>query len=308
MKHNELIELLHEHPQGLDMHAICDTLGMSEATFYRCLQKARQAGAHIPKPEHKLYTLLFKPDLQASNLLSKKEKTAIQLAFQTLEKYRKHGAFKETDGLIQKLNTLLQIQIESPLNPIIQIESQHNKGIEHLEFLISLIQKQKPVRFLYKKHGNPLEQEKKVWPILLKEYKQIWYLYAQDLDQDYALKVYGLDRIKQPSALRLRIDPKRKIQQLSFPPSMYGLFPAPTENVQHIELEISRFARDFILAHPLHASQKVLSVQGKNALISLEITPNNEFYADILRFIPDVKVRSPKLIKNKIKELVKSIL
>lgn len=308
MKHHQLIDLLHENPDGMSLLQLCEQLNISEATFFRALQKARAQGAIIPKAKKKKYYLEFKPDPHPSLILSNKEKTAIQLAFQTLEKYRRQGIFKQTDNLILKLNTLLKIQIENQLQPIIQIESHANKGIEHVEEFIQLIQKGKAISIKYKKHGIESAEWKHILPIHLKEHKYIWYVYAQDIEDDYKIKVYGLDRIQNLRKCLATINYQKKIQKLDFPSTMYGLYPNQNEEIIEIKLEIRGFARDFILTHPLHSSQQIVETTMNSSIIQLNITPNNEFYSDILKFIPDIKVVSPEIIKVRTKKLVESIL
>ena len=81
---------------------------------------------------------------------------------------------------------------------IMIFEKRQASGLHNLEGLIFAIKNSKVLSFNYTKHWEGVTTKRVVEPYALKEFKNRWYLLANEVDgKDFFLKTFGLDRISE---------------------------------------------------------------------------------------------------------------
>lgn len=190
-------------------------------------------------------------------------------------------------------------------------EKRKARGLQHLHGLIRAIVNKKVISFTYQKFWMDEKFNRVVEPYALKEFEHRWYLLAKDHDPKDGksfMKTFGLDRIsdldiKSKSFRRENYNPQKEFE------NAFGIISTNGEAPQEIILAFDTEQGNYVKALPLHPSQKIVSENDDEIIISLKIVPTYDFEREILSHGKRVKVLAPaslqKGIYNELKSIVK---
>lgn len=148
---------------------------------------------------------------------------------------------------------------------------------------------------------------RKLEPYGLKEYKNRWYLIANDpYIED--IRVFGLDRIQELMVLDeiFRMPPQFNLNEL-FKYSAGISFNKDPE-IDIVELKLSPRFGNYVKSVPLHSSQTILEDTDECCRIRLKLEVNDEFVNEIMYLMHEGSVVKPLSLKNKIRLRAQQIL
>lgn len=172
------------------------------------------------------------------------------------------------------------------------------KGDEFIGDIVYAIDNRRKCEIEYLPFDQKKTAKRSILPLLLKEYRNRWYLisYRPDINK---IRTYALDRIKKISLTDEIMD-----ELTSFDPARYfnhsfGIM-RPDAEVETIVLQFTKEQAPYILSLPIHKTQKVLKLTSRSLIISITVMLSYEVYEYILGKSPDVKVLKPTRLAKEI--------
>lgn len=189
-------------------------------------------------------------------------------------------------------------------------EPRRARGLEHLNGLIHAITQKKVLSFTYQKFWENEKSSKVVMPYALKEFKNRWYLLADDYQSknpSFFLKTYGLDRISDlnisnTSFKRENIDIEKAYK------NSFGIISTLDKETQEILLKFDREQANYIKALPLHHSQTVIAENETETIFRVSLVPTYDFQREILSYGKRVQVLAPESFIQELKAEVEIML
>lgn len=189
---------------------------------------------------------------------------------------------------------------------IMIFEKRQASGLHNLEGLIFAIKNSKIITFNYTKNWEGISTKRVVEPYALKEFKNRWYLLANEVDgKDLFIKTFGLDRI---SDLEISTKPfsKQEIDVNEIFVNSFGIISTLDQIPEKIILSFDYEQGKFIKTLPIHHSQKVLIDNDSEYRIELTLVPTYDFYQELLTHTGRMKIISPENVRDKYFEFIKS--
>ncbi len=189
---------------------------------------------------------------------------------------------------------------------IMIFEKRQASGLHNLEGLIFAIKNSKIITFNYTKNWEGISTKRVVEPYALKEFKNRWYLLANEVDgKDLFIKTFGLDRI---SDLEISTKPfsKQEIDVNEMFVNSFGIISTLDQIPETIILSFDYEQGKFIKTLPIHHSQKVLIDNDSEYRIELTLVPTYDFYQELLTHTGRMKIISPENVRDKYFEFIKS--
>ena len=250
--------------------------------------------APIEVYDHKYYRY-SDPNFSITELpLSQNDYDKLSEAIDMLRQYADFDYFTELSDVIGRLQDTLAIA-KNKRAPIVDFERNSNlMGLKFLNPLYNYIANKQTLTISYQPFNNPKPKNWVVWPYLLKEYRNRWFLFCTRVT-DHKLFNLALDRMKS-------IEPNKETsfqEDSHFDPSTFFKdetvrFIANSEQAPYIETK------------PVHSSQMVLERNDEDGtvLFQCKVVLNFEFYALMLSYGPGVKIISPKCAVKTIRKML----
>jgi predicted DNA-binding transcriptional regulator YafY len=198
--------------------------------------------------------------------------------------------------------------IDGDATSYLQFESvPYVQGAENLTRLVEARENRKVVSFLYQKFGEDEQRKHVVSPLLLKEYRNRWYLVGRINGKQYAT-TFGLDRIYDLQVLEggnyaflPGFDPE------AFFRHSLGVFVKQEEPVRII-LTFQPEQSDYVLSQPLHPTQEVLVNDDHECRIAITVYHTIEVEMLILSYGSKVQVLEPATVRQAIQQQVAAMV
>lgn len=239
--------------------------------------------------------------------LSEDDIQAIKFAANTLVQFREVDMFKQFGFALDKIFDRVNISndpTDKEIGEYVQFETGTSvEGSDFLSPLLGAIKSQHIVYFDYESFVSGKKKRRKVTPLLLKEYRNRWYLISFDLMKEN-ITTYALDRISDLDLTEERGKmPKRFDPKIFFRHSI-GIT-ANDSLPEEVVIKADNIASKYIESQPFHSSQKV-SKRGKNrTTFKLQVLPSEEFIRAILSYGGDVEVISPEHLRETLTNRIK---
>lgn len=288
--------------------------GVSVRTVQLDIQMMRRDklgyNAPIEVYENKYYRYADK-DYSITNLpMSPHDYELMNKAVQMLRQFENFDHFSEMADVVGRLQDNLAAS-RGERQPIVDFERNSNlAGLKFLNPLYNYIAHRQTIKIIYKPFRRSNVRIYTVFPYLLKEFNNRWFLFCSSAGQ---LKLYtlALDRIRsvEPEAdIPYREDPK-------FTPSDYFKDMIGVTRGLNTHLDVVRFKASaawapYIETKPVHASQWVVARDEEKEEVTFEIKLilNNEFYAQMLSYGSGVKILSPKCAVKRMREMLQEAI
>jgi predicted DNA-binding transcriptional regulator YafY len=238
--------------------------------------------------------------------LTSEDLNAIQFAAKTLMQFRDIDMFKQFGNAIDKIVDRVTIA-ENPLDEKIQEYVQFEKGINtagnhFLSSLLEAIQNGKMVTFDYTSFVTNKSKLRTATPLLLKEYRNRWYLISHDEEKKKTI-TYALERMDHLIISAQNGSVPENFSSQNFFEHTIGIttYDAKPEK---IELKANNIASKYIESQPFHSTQKVVKVGKNKTLFSLKVIVTEELIREILSYGGEIEVVSPANLRNKIVDRV----
>ncbi len=238
--------------------------------------------------------------------LSEDDIDAIKFATNTLMQFKDVSMFKQFGFAIDKIFDRVHISsdpMEQSIDNKVQFETvPETIGTEYLAPLLKAIKEQEIVQFIYTSFISEKPKKRTVVPLLLKEYRNRWYLISYNISKA-KITTFGLDRITE-----LVVTEEIYGQKIEFDQNLYfkysiGITSYETKP-EKIEFKIDKVGAKYIESQPFHHSQKLIK-SGKNRnTYQIEVLISEELKRLILSYGNQIEVVKPKSLRTQIMDEV----
>ena len=149
--------------------------------------------------------------------------------------------------------------------------------------------------------STPLEIE--IYPYFVKLFNRRWYVYGRT-ETEEKVKVYALDRIKKLTATNIKFVFPVDFEAAEFLNASIGIMKTDTDKPCEINIKANAETTHYLLALPLHHSQKVVESTKDYTIFSYWLSPTDDFYQEILRKREYLEVISPQAVREKLASII----
>lgn len=216
--------------------------------------------------------------------------------------------FDEMSDMIARLESNLHRTAQQGKN-CIQFESNHLlKGIGHVNPLYQAILNKRALLVEYKSFKARVSQQHICYPYLLKEYRNRWFLIAQP-KKGGQLMTMALDRIIEFQELtKEKYVEYEGVDFDTYFNEMIGVTRTEKDRTHKVVLFVQKEHAPYLLTKPLHHTQQLVSENENGIYIHIEVILNFELEREIMGFGEFVKVLSPRLLANRIRQRLQKTL
>ena len=212
-----------------------------------------------------------------------------------------------SERILEAFDTFNALNITDRLSDYIHFEKRKPRGTENLYGLLHAIKNKLQINFTYRKFWDNEITERAVEPYGLKEFKNRWYILANDL-KDNKIKSFALDRLTALEITKKVFEVKSSFSINEHYKYCFGIMSPNEEKPQEIVLSFEPFHGNYIKTMPLHSSQEVLKDDENELLIKLTMFATHDFLMEILSYGANVKVLKPKSLINDLKSAYQDAL
>ncbi len=232
--------------------------------------------------------------------LSENDLESIKFAANTLMQFKDVEMFKQFSFAIDKIFDRVNISSdprEKDIDNLVQFETATSvKGNEYLAPLLDGIRTKKIVQFDYESFQTGKKKPRRVVPLLLKEYRNRWYLISYDCMKE-SIVTYALERMENLDDTSEFYNDKIDFDSNKFFQNAIGIT-ANDSQAEKIVFKADNIAAKYILSQPFHKSQ-ILQKEGKNrATFSIEVIVSEELIRSFLSFGGEIEVVEPESFRN----------
>ncbi|MEX1001289.1 MAG: WYL domain-containing protein [Crocinitomicaceae bacterium] len=238
--------------------------------------------------------------------LSENDIEAIKFATNTLMQFRDVSIFKQFGFAIDKIFDRVHISnnpTDESVENFVQFEAHPNiSGSEMLPDLLKAIKEKRMVNFGYSSFITGKFKERSALPLLLKEYRNRWYLISY-VPQKQKIITFGLDRMSD-----LRVTDEHFLNSFDFDPDNYfehsiGIT-ANDEAPVEVVIKVEKIGSKYLQSQPLHKSQELVR-EGKNRdKFKLKVLISEELKRTILSYGSQIEVIAPDSLRSDIQNTI----
>ncbi len=241
--------------------------------------------------------------------LTEDELSSIKFAVNTLQQFREVPFFQQFGNAIDKIVDRVSIggnPDDDEINRYVQFESVFSVGgNEFLPIILEGIRTKKMIWFTYASFIKGVEKPRKVSPLLLKEYRNRWYLISYDKAKK-DIVTYALDRMQDPIILEDEAESPPSFNSDSYFQDTIGITTYQGK-AEKITINANSIAAKYIASQPFHASQKVISESQDQTTFELTILVSEEFIRTLLSYGGEIEIVSPASLRKTIFERVRKM-
>lgn len=296
---NALIEL-DPHSNGIQKRQLFDDIRFmeSEAGWSIPLERFR----HGRKVFYRYEDLSFSINNQP---LNDAEAEQIKSAIQIISRFSGTPQFEWVNEMIPKLES--KFGLIKRKHEIISFENNIDlKGIDFLTPLFNAIINERVLNVKYKDFRSLEPYEIIFHPYYLKQYNNRWFVFGLNAENQIPNWNLALDRIESLS----ETDLKYKLSEIEWEDYFYDIVGVTRPNegeIDNIVLKFSPEVAPYVITKPIHPSQKHKS-DSTGLEVNIKVIPNFELERLILSFGEQVQVISPKKLKDRITQRLKSTI
>lgn len=238
--------------------------------------------------------------------LTSQDLQAIQFAAKTLMQFRDVEMFKQFGNAIDKIVDRVTISA-NPLDDEIQEHVQfetgvHTTGNQYLSILLEAIQNAKMVEFDYTSYSTKKTKLRTVSPLLLKEYRNRWYLICHD-EEKTKVVTYALERMDNVELTKRSVTAPKDFSAQNFFEHTIGIT-THEGDPEEVVFKADNLAAKYIDSQPFHHTQ-TLAKEGKNkTTFGLNVIVTEELIRGIMSYGGEIEVISPISLRDKVADRV----
>jgi predicted DNA-binding transcriptional regulator YafY len=211
------------------------------------------------------------------------------------------------ERILEAFDTFNALNIADRLSNHIHFEKRKPQGTENLYGFLHAIKNKLQTKFSYQKYWGDKLSQRQVEPYALKEFKNRWYVLANDLN-DQQIKTFALDRLTNLEITKKRFEVAPGFNLNEHFKYCFGII-SPNDSKPHeIVLSFDPFQGKYIKSLPLHDSQEVLIDNEKELRIKLTLFITHDFVMEMLSYGDTMKVIKPQRLISELKNSYKSAL
>ena len=283
--------------------ALYDCEGISKGVSVRTVQMDLQTmrsdklgyNAPIEVYDQKYYRY-SDPDFSIMNMpMSENDYQVLHEAVDMLRQLDNFEQFAEMSDVVSRLQDKLAISKHNR-KPIVHFDNVPNlKGLKLLNPLYNYIAQRQSLRIMYQPFSARKPQQYVVFPNLLKEFRNRWFLFCSRAT-DLLMFNLALDRIVSVEPIDVPYRDNPQFDSEHFFDNVIGVTKNIGNKPQHITFRATREQSHYIATKPVHPSQKLVSCNPNDGscIFSIDVVINIEMYSIMMSFGPGVKLLSPR--------------
>jgi predicted DNA-binding transcriptional regulator YafY len=282
------------------------TQGVSRRTVQLDIQNMRSDklgyNAPIVVQDKKFYSYDDRNYSITNNPLSKQDVDTLTEVVGVLKQFKGFSYFDELTEMVSRLEDKLYKQQHKGVSYIDFEKNEQLKGLEHIDPLHKALMNKRALLVTYQSFKRTQPTVQVIYPYLLKEYRNRWFLLGRRKDQkETVTTLYALDRIVGFSEM-----PGEPFVEAAFNPHTFfndviGVTKTLQDRPQLIELWVDKENAPYVITKPLHPSQEVRRQDEEGIYITIKVVMNYELEREILGFGERMKVLSPRRLQQRIK-------
>ena len=203
-------------------------------------------------------------------------------------------------GWIDQMMTRLDQNIIGKQKTVACFEGGTKKDKDYLMLLFNAILNRQVLDVDYRPFFGDSESIT-IHPYFLKQYWRRWYLFAKR-EGETDVEAFSLDCME---SVAINKDIKYKGTKTSFKKyfkDLVGVTMPPETDVEHIELWADASIVPYLLAMPIHESQKIRIDDEKNCTVMLDVMINHELIQELMYYGELLAVKSPLYFRDEMME------
>jgi len=243
----------------------------------------------------------FQRDIQAIRMLY-----GINIEFNRSKKvYYIESTEKSTfnERLLEAINIYQALNVQENLSSYIHFEQRKPLGVEYMSDFLKAIKNRVKIRFQYQKYWIEEISQREVNPLALKEFKNRWYVVAQD---NNTTKVFPLDRISNVEITKIAF--QQEFDVAKFYHNCFGIMAPNAPDPTEVILSFTVFQGRYIKSLPLHHTQEILIDNENELQVKLNVFITEDFVIELRSFGNELKILAPLSLQNQIKNGLESTL
>ena len=236
--------------------------------------------------------------------LTNQDVAALKNAVSTLNQFRDLAVFADFRGAVEKIEQAVRFRFSQPAKSQAYIAFEAAPpgiGNELLDTLLVACMSRQVIQFEYQKYDDPAPRLRTVYPHMMKEHRNRWYIIGYELEPPQ-VRVFGLDRViaNTLEITALSFDPPVFDAEAYFRPALgVAVYDDPAEDVI---LSFTRKQGLHFRAQPFYPFKKdAILVDTKDEFrVKLTIIINHELVFELARLGDSVKVMAPLSLVHKL--------
>jgi len=281
-----LLDLINNFYAGerLSTTDIQNLYGISKRSAQRYINYLKDAGFNIKSKNRKNYL---------ENIIDEEK----EMIFEAIESLAKNvGIEKELIPLLKQLKLISEENIFYSKLDIEKIEPFIFRKIE------KAIKNKKIIKIKYKMDNKIYDMEIK--PLKISNFEGYWYVNALNYKDKY--RSYHIKSIKHLEITNESFEVKENI--LKNLDKAVNIWYDPTTQPFLVEIFADEYATKYLERIPISKTQKIIKNNDGTSTIYVEVTHENEIIRKLLMWIPNLRVISPKWIKEKVDNYVQNYI
>ncbi|MDR1895386.1 MAG: WYL domain-containing protein [Prevotellaceae bacterium] len=212
-----------------------------------------------------------------------------------------------SNRMFESLEVYNALRVKERLSSWIELDRRCVGGTEYLYRILRAIRDHSRIEIEYSKYYRSAVSHRVVDPLLLREFRHRWYIYARDT-YDATIKCYALDRMR---SLLISVDhfaepdpAWRECFRYCFGVMLPDASMLPCEVI----LSFTYLQGCYIKSLPLHETQEVILDTADELRIRLTVYLTHDFVMELLSYGDSVKVISPESLSLELQEQYESAL
>lgn len=209
--------------------------------------------------------------------------------------------------IFEAFDTFNALNLTDRLSKHIYFEKRKPQGTEHLYGVLHAIKNQIQIKFMYQKYWEDELTLRTVEPYALKEFKNRWYIFSKDLE-DNEIKSFALDRLTKLEILNRKFNFPKDFDVNEHYKYCFGIISPNGHQPEDIILSFNAFQGKYIKSLPLHDSQQILIDNEDELRIQLKLFVTHDFFMELLSFGENLKILKPKTLIDDLKSTIRNVL
>ena len=200
--------------------------------------------------------------------------------------------------MMESFDLFNSLNVADDLSAYVYLEKRKPLGTQHLYGLMHSIKNRIYIEFEYEKFYDESISHKQVKPFALKEFKNRWYLLAEDVKTNEC-RTYGLDRISNLIITNRKFAKTKDANVHEMFKHCFGITSANDDKPVEVVLSFDKEQGKYIKSLPLHETQEIIVDNNNELQIRLNIFITYEFVMELLSYGSRMKViKTAKLINE----------
>ena len=174
------------------------------------------------------------------------------------------------------------------------------RGMEHFDMLYRACSEEIPVSVIHYSYDKMSFNATVIHPRILKEFENRWYVVGFSEDHD-CIRTFGLDRLYDPVLMKQKFIQVNQEKEELYLKDVYGVYPFGDEKKQTILIRASSLVINYLMAYPIHSSQKVKN-RGEygHGEITFDLIPSHELIRLFRSYGNEIEVLKPDWMNTEI--------